>query len=270
MSLALLPSTPLTSGRTSIQEALAASPSASKRPKLSLNTSTVPSGFGKGVTSLRLETLSATSPTARNTFQNRDGAKAKDDATRGKVTLTPLLTNMSPISASQPTAESVLCHGIPDASVLTASPVASLPSQIPYILPQNTSSILTNGPIKRPGSQDSESSRSRASSPKRVAFRIDLTEDIKTTMYTFKHSDICQSPALMSVSEASRSRSQELATEEPARARDGVQEAAKAVPRPGIKRASFDLEETDDRACPTTPVAGRAKRQKWVWTLGSD
>lgn len=102
---------------------------------------------------------------------------------------------------------------------------------------------------------------------KKVGFKAPLTEEIKTSKYTLRHSDIESSASTISTLDLNESKESEP---------DKVAEVeeVKAVettsPQTGDKRESSDEEDDDDNeSYPTTPVAGRRKRHRqWQWTLG--
>nr|OQO26650.1 hypothetical protein B0A51_04127 [Rachicladosporium sp. CCFEE 5018] len=271
MSVAVLPSAPLPYEHVTMLSA----PSPSKRPKLSLNTSSaVPSGFGKKATSLRLETLSATSPTLRNTFSN-----AHEDVTRlsdcerqahDRIVRSPISTVEEPLTPIAP--------GSSHSSVSSAASTSttdSLPVELPYKLAFNTASILSNGPLQRTRSVRKHFSQSKPMFPtaKKVAFKAPLEEEIHTERYTFCNSDIESSSSTISTLE--------LTPSDRSKARDQVDDEAshlgekperdlsvKAPTVTGEKREA-DEDEEDSDTCPATPVAGRRKRDReWVWTLG--
>ena len=277
MSLTLLPPAPKTYSQQAIP---AVGPSPSKRPKLSLNTSEVNPVFGKGSTSLRLETLSATSPTARNTFRNtqspRSATKLRRPALRTLTTNVDSLSTPSstPSRVELPDSASTTPADLPSSSAASTTSVSTLDSlsaDPPYRLPFNAQSILTNGPIQRTRSRRLSFSQSRPMfpTPKKVSFRAVLEEEIENTKYTMRHSDIL-SPS----SEGSK-----LEISPPKRgvrkdASDYQEEGAKLVadnvtsPLAGVKRDIDDEEEESD-VVPATPVAGRRKKDRaWRWTLG--
>lgn len=275
MSLTLLPSTPVSYN----PQLLTPSPSPSKRPKLSLNTTNISPVFGKGSTSLRLETLSATSPTARNTFRNghdEDQSQTQAPATRPqKPTLTPLATNVE-TSAETPTPSRIELPDSADTEDYTsasaisatssASTIDSLPSEVPYKLPFNLPSILTNGPIPRTRHRRLSFTQSKPMfpAPKKVMFRAPLTEDIKTSKYVLRHSDIESLTPSPSDSEGQQDDSHVK------KEAGGASVEPLVIPSSpcGTKRGS-PVEEDDNDKCPATPVAGRNKKQRqWVWTLG--
>jgi len=279
MSLAILPSSPATYNQT---PTLPVAPSPAKRPKLSLNTTILPPTFGKKTTSLRLETLSATSPTVRNTFSNAHEEDARLRAAGNKP--------------KRPTLSNLATSSITSQDIVTSSPVAfdnldstassttsansisttdSLPTSVPYKLTYNATSILTNSPLPKPSTQRRAFAQSRPMFPtaKKVAFAAPLTEDITTEKYTMRHSDIESSVSTISTLELSPPETNKLEVEGEGNAlKSGAKTATakkstSSSPRTGEKRESSDEEDSD--TCPATPVAGRKKRHReWVWTLG--
>lgn len=268
MSLAVLPSSPVTPYNTQ-HDFPATSPSPSKRPKLSLDTSSVaPTAFGKKATSLRLETLSATSPTVRNTFSNAHEQKGS------RLRLTPLTTTFS--DSPTTTTPSQIDPTTPDepirsiASSGSTSSISTIDSfthdEIPYKLPFPHTSILKNGPLERRATQTTSFAQSKPMFPaaKKVGFRAPLTEEITTTRFTLRHSDIGASASTISTLDLNDAqRGEEVKGEE-------KKEVEVVEPQTGEKRESEDEGEEDGETYPTTPVAGRRKRHRqWRWTLGS-
>ncbi len=103
---------------------------------------------------------------------------------------------------------------------------------------------------------------------KRVMFRAPLTEDIETTEYTMRHSDI---DSILSETSAAGTTVPERDDEESVVSSDeqgnSVSEGQmlKQARRVGAKRDSSD---DDSDTCPATPVAGRQKKHRqWRWTL---
>lgn len=267
------------------------SPAAPRRPKLSLNTTTAQvRTFGKG-SSLRLETLSAVSPTARNTFSN------------GYEPQSLSATDSKPWSRVIPEADTPSSASTFNSST-SASSYSSLGSDLaktPYKLPHNVRSILSNSPLPPVHSHRTMASRPMFPATKRVSFRANLTEEIVTTKYTMAHSDIASSSSTISSlaldssaneSEPSTSASSTTTTAtaatittttttlpsrtstkldmqlskpmEPATALHHSTEPARCQ-----KRESPSDSESDSDSCPETPVAGRRKRRReWKWTLG--
>lgn len=279
MSLAILPSSaPMAYSQSSGPTLLAPSPSPAKRPKLSLNTANVPTVFGKGSTSLRLDTLSASSPTTRNTFRNAYNQAQSQQTTScrpPKPRLAPLATNVSNLGEQT---SRIDCEETTDSaasSTSTSSTVSSVDfstAEVPYRVAYNVRSILVNSPIPRKPTRITSFAQSKPMFPatKKVAFRAPLTEDIQTTKYTMKHSDIESSTSTISTLELSPPEEAPATNEEAEQPESTVEVEKKgpSSPQTGDKRESSDEEEDTD-SCPATPVAGRNKRHReWRWTLG--
>ncbi|EME50264.1 hypothetical protein DOTSEDRAFT_41385 [Dothistroma septosporum NZE10] len=302
MSLAILPSAaPMACGQLAVPALLTPSLAPSKRPKLSLNTTSIPSSvFGKASTSLRLETLSATSPTVRNTFSNaheRLNGQSRPQTRSAKPILAPLATGTpiqhspqnttqhslqnttqyslqnttphSPQNTTQHSASSI--SSTSSSSAVSVGKAFTAPEYIPYKVSYNVTSILSNSPLPRRRTRRMSSTQSKPMFPatKQVSFRTPLTEDIKTSTYTMKHSDIESSTSTISTLELSPPDStpdHKVSSE--ASIDDKQDETAHLTtsPQTGDKRESSDEEDSD--ICPATPVAGRKKRHRqWVWTL---
>ncbi|GME49309.1 hypothetical protein GTA08_BOTSDO00365 [Neofusicoccum parvum] len=255
-------------------------PHAPRRPKLSLNTATAQvRTFGKG-SSLRLETLSAVSPTARNTFSNGYEPQSLS-ATDSK----PWSTRVIP-EADTPSSASTFNSST---SASSYSSLGSDSARIPYKLPHNVQSILSNSPLPPVHRHHTMASRPMFPAAKRVSFRANLTEEITTTKYTLAHSDIESSSSTISSLELDSSTSETEAAPSTAATTLPSRAAAKldlqlckptapatvtaqhhSTERPrSQKRDSPSDSESDSDSCPETPVAGRRKRRReWVWTLG--
>ncbi|KAF2089844.1 hypothetical protein K490DRAFT_62721 [Saccharata proteae CBS 121410] len=287
-SLALLPAH---APQPQLQPACSHSVLPSARPKLSLNTQQLRT-FGKG-SSLRLETLSAVSPTARNTFSNGY------DAALGEKTKSPLSidSSVAPQNSSPASAHSLDSSTPSSASTNSLSSASSTDSaiiRIPYTLTHNVTSILSNSPIvsSRPRTTMS-SSRPMFPAPKRVSFRTPLVEEIKTTKYTMAHSDITSSASTISTLDSTTSTSSSSSSAQSIESSESTllssaptapsllaeqRSLSPATPtkepsdaykhRRGRKRDSSES-DSDSDICPETPIAGRRKRNRdWVWTLG--
>ncbi|KAK4548002.1 hypothetical protein LTR36_010722 [Oleoguttula mirabilis] len=283
MSLAILPSAPMPYGPASVPTLL--QPMSSKRPKLTLKTIQAPTLLnGKGSTSLRLETLSAVSPTARNTFSNAYDPAQAMKATAAKPQrpcLTPLATSvpfaMSRIPTPLETDIPSLTNSATSSSAVSTTSMSTvdfLSTDVPYKLGYNLTSILSNGPLPRTKRNRTSYAQSRPIFPatKRVSFRAHLTEDIINTKYTVAHSDIESSALLISTTEllqpelGVKPRIQDERETNVTKA--GLKITAPTSPQIGVKRESSDEEDSD--ICPATPVAGRRKKHRqWRWTLGS-
>lgn len=270
------------------------SSSGPRRPKLSVNTSDLPPAFSTNKsTSLRLETLSVTSPTSRNTFSNSYGHPSTPVARKPRLnvdlslastpvvkpvvstphTTSPPESSSSPLSSSTPSAESAT-------SISSTGGTVSTPYRVSFNLP----SVLKNGPIPRKRRRVSPSTPiAMFPSTKRVAFRPQLTEEIRTSTYTLRHCDIesaLPSPSLPppQPTEAAPLGSELDDEEDAILIEQPVARLSSTPPRAGEKRESSDEEDDDDEdnaLYPKTPVAGRQKRMRdWTWTLdpveGSD
>ena len=271
MSLTILPPAPTTCRQQSLQTPLTPASATLGKPKLSLNTANLTSLVGKKATSLRLETLSATSPTARNTFRN--GQEQDSSSRPRRPALTPLATTTTitpqrSIDTSTPSqielpdsAESTDVSTCSSSAVSTTS-VSTVDSLPPYKLPFNVTSILSNSPIPRASKRRLSISQPGHffPAPKRVAFRAPLTEEIKNEKYTLRNSDVESAPS--TPLDVSHEQTEEAVVEAPV-------ETVTASSPASNKRMSPVDEEEDSDTCPATPVAGRRKRHRqWVWTLG--
>ncbi|GAB7337126.1 hypothetical protein MBLNU457_g2523t1 [Dothideomycetes sp. NU457] len=251
-----------------------------KRPKLSLDTSTIASTIGSRSTSLRLDTLSVTDPTSRNTFSNAWEVNAIKpqrpllDINLQEVhasslsessytyTTTPVTTTSSPATYTSPSSTSSL-------STSSSSSIVDI-AQPPYRLPFTTTSILLNGPIAR---KRKRSPQPIFPSTKRVSFRTELTEDIVTSTYVLAHSDLDNANAWSNVPESSLVIRKALSKPGPTMlsipdtsVEITAVEACTTSRHDGGEDADVDV---DHDTCPVTPVAGRRKRMRdWVWTLG--
>ncbi|KAF2839563.1 hypothetical protein M501DRAFT_1015658 [Patellaria atrata CBS 101060] len=296
-SLTILPPSPMHS-----QSPLSRpQPPTSKRPKLSLNTSTPVTqsrSFGKG-SSLRLETLSAVSPTARNTFRNAyeklQGTTASSEkrpvlSIDSSVATQTFLKEPSQSENSSPSSAIILSS----ASATSASSTESATITIPYKLSHNVQSVLRNSPLP-PQRVHSMSGPSRPLFPaaKRVSFRDPLVEEIHTSKYTYAQSEVdlesstssiastkssSSGASFGSISSEGSSHSVSLSLSTSSGESSGSEhqlgspasvssdEGRLGGPRAGDKRDSSD---SDSDSAPETPVAGRRKRRReWVWTLG--
>ncbi|KAF2236634.1 hypothetical protein EV356DRAFT_530909 [Viridothelium virens] len=160
---------------------------ASKRPKLTLNTGRQRL-YAKGLTSLRLETLSAVSPTVRNTFCNTFASPDSpvDSGLSESCSNLPAPPQVEDFSTDAPN------NSATPTSSSTASSADGTPVRIPYQQPHNLVSILSNSLVPRIDSRRMSFSRSRPLFPatKHVSFRNPLAEEIQTEKYTLAHSDL--------------------------------------------------------------------------------
>ncbi|KAF9698587.1 hypothetical protein EKO04_003379 [Ascochyta lentis] len=271
----------------------------SQRPRLTVNTHQ-PRIFGKAA-SLRLDTLSAASPTVRNTFNNAYEPTTTTNTSNtlntfvapppgppAKLRLDITTTTAHPTTISTPDSASTL-----SSSTLTSASSESATSTIPYKQPHNLNSILVNSSIV----PRKMASRPMFPAEKRVSFRTPLEEEIKTVKYTWANSDMESSSSTLTSldstsTDSASTESAATATATPNSATPKLQlskpslslqsstEAKPIVstiessstqrkpPRLGDKRDSSESEDDSD-TCPQTPVAGRRKRSRdWRWTLG--
>ncbi|KAH7122235.1 hypothetical protein B0J11DRAFT_333763 [Dendryphion nanum] len=191
--------------------------SLAQRPKLHINTQQLRT-FGKG-SSLRLDTLSAISPTIRNTFSNAYEASASASAaaaasasapqpqsqsqqpkqlpqqTAGRPSKPRLSINSSfpakpPQSNSNPPSSTTPSSASTSSTLTSASSSESATIAIPYKQPHNLVSILSNSPARLIIPRKMASARPLFPAEKKVSFRTPLEEEIKTVKFTLAHSDI--------------------------------------------------------------------------------
>ena len=247
---------------TSVMSSCSSGPSPPKKPKLSLNTTNVTPTFpvGKESVSLRLETLSATSPTARNTYQNgyfMNQTLSKPQTP--KRPLTPLRTNICfaglPINPDLPeeaTKKDSSDQPSPSTPEVVAAVFSSTPPKIPYELACVINSILINGPFSqsKPRIVRPAHSKRLKSSKRGVSFREPLTENIELST-SIHESD---SETVDKQSKISRSYTTRSSFSPP--------------PLQGTKRSFIEDEDDESESFPVTPVAGKRKcDREWVWTL---
>jgi hypothetical protein len=250
-----------------------------QRPKLSVNTAQ-PRSFGKGA-SLRLDTLSAVSPTRVNTFSNAYPALERPSKPRLSINSSvPNATSAPTSTTTTPSSASTL------SSALTSASQESASTSIPYKQPHNLVSILANSPARSIIPRKMATSRPMFPAEKRVSFRTPLEEEITTVKYTLAHSDLDSSVSTLSslASSTSSSDSSSSATHHSLTSTSaekgstspsstGSTISLSSSPRPkqprtGDKRDSSSSEDDSD-SCPETPIAGRRKRTRdWRWTLG--
>ncbi|KAI5291600.1 hypothetical protein KEM54_003045 [Ascosphaera aggregata] len=179
----------------------------SRKPKLSLQTASVPRTFGKSTTSLTLSIPSdgTLSPTARNTFCNAYDSPRRDATSS-------VLPSLS--AQVQP-------------PLLRCSSGGKENGQVPYKLPRGARSILRNSPlgnharwtgqVREPTSYDLANSCSNHKlffdTKKQVRYRAPIQEEIRNVKYVAKHSDLYLEPELDS-SDVSAFSSPEVGSDE--------------------------------------------------------
>jgi len=204
--------------------------SIAKRPKLSLQTSTLPQPFApKSANALSISHTND-SPTLRNTYSN---------ALRAPTSANPSSTLKIDNLAQPLKAKDVSSPQATSASSISSSETSPA---IPYYLPIGARSILRNSPLpQRHVSATSARAPRRMFPPiKRVLFHEKLTEHIPTPIVEESEQSDVDSDSSSSSRKRGRTSSREEADEP---------------------------EEPEDM--PATPVQGRWKRKReWVWTLG--
>jgi hypothetical protein len=196
-----------------------------ERPKLSLNTTMTLShsrSFGKGSTSLRLDTLSTVSPTMRNTFSNAyeqqqrplslpssslgtpveqsqrrmllklDVASCMSSSTAATTSDVFTAKSQPEISQSEESRDSDESSKSGSTSGSSSPTISPDSVSIPYSLPTHHQSILINSIIPK---TDATARIRRAPkplfpAPKRVSFKEPLAEDIQTCRYIHAHYDL--------------------------------------------------------------------------------
>lgn len=242
-----------------------------KRPKLSLQTSSLPITFGKSTTGLSrsLTPSSTASPTILNTFNNAYGAAR------------PLPATDEGSSPSRLPAKA-LRH----APSYVATGHRDYRDSTPYQQPLGVRSILRNSPLPRSSlwqtmsaSSVPEGRRVFFPAKKQVTYRLPLEEEIQTVHFVAKHSDLSsgsehdssQGSESDDLSDSSTPGSDFSSSEDESSAVALVS----APPHPSKKKRKTVSSERQIRAAalrdglqePDTPRQGRRKRCKWRWTL---
>ncbi|KAI9373803.1 hypothetical protein BJX61DRAFT_360392 [Aspergillus egyptiacus] len=238
------------------------------RPKLTLQTTSLPMSFGTSSTglSLSLAAGATASPTVRNTFKN-----AYDIAYPSSATASPSKTSSNRFSK-------------PSSPYTSGS----------YQLPLGVKSILRNSPLesnKRRSSSvapgGSTSSRRVYFPPKKqVSYRYPLEEEITNVKYTARHSDLVSESESGSCDSSSEddsdSTSSSLSSEITPSDDDTGTESSSDLTLEKKKKRKYRSAERQVRAIalmegledpyshtPQTPRQGRLKRRReWKWTLG--
>ncbi|OJJ40623.1 hypothetical protein ASPWEDRAFT_22788 [Aspergillus wentii DTO 134E9] len=243
------------------------------RPKLTLQTSSLPQTFGKSTTGLSLSFAAGAtaSPTVRNTFKNAYDVAHPPSAT------------VSPSRASS----NKFCK--------PSSPYTTTNS--PYQLPLGVRSILRNSPLepssrRRSGSvatnvANGGSTQRRVLFPakKQVSYRQPLEEEIRTVRYTARHSDIVAEPPKPREerSDEDSDTNSSLAPSDTSSSDDdaGTKSSLSKLERKKRKNMSAEKQiravalldglegDSYGSSTPQTPRQGRVKRRcEWRWTLG--
>ncbi|RLM00788.1 hypothetical protein CFD26_107084 [Aspergillus turcosus] len=248
-----------------------------QRPKLTLQTKSLPMTFGSSTTglSLSLAAGATASPTVRNTFKN-----AYD------------VSSCPPSATESPSKSSMSRFSKP------SSPYPTNANGNPYQQPLGVKSILRNSPLEptarrrsisvAPNGPNGGSSSRRVFFPaeKRVSYRYPLEEEIKTVQYTARHSDLTgevedypsgdagsgeDSDATSSLPSSDISTSDDEYQSTSQSQRERKKRKPLAAERQIRAVALLDGLETDPygSSTPQTPRQHRVKRRcEWRWTLG--
>ncbi|KAE8148759.1 hypothetical protein BDV25DRAFT_157619 [Aspergillus avenaceus] len=244
----------------------------SMRPKLTLQTTSLPMTFGSSTTGLSLSLASGptASPTVRNTFKNAyDNVPQSATASPAKSSNSRFSKPSSPYPTNNPYQ---LPLGVK--SILRNSPLD--PSC------RRRSSVAANGPNAGPGSR-----RVFFPAKKQVSYRQPLEEEIQTVRYTARHSDLTNEwdPKPQPAGSGEDSDSNSSATPSDASTSDEDAETGTGkTPLRSFERkkrkhmsaekqiravALMDPVDEDGTSTPQTPCRARAKRRcEWRWTLG--
>ncbi|CRG92232.1 hypothetical protein PISL3812_09289 [Talaromyces islandicus] len=277
------PTANTTTARNMIALATSATPSVTqnttitKRPKLSLQTTSLPLTFGTSTTGLA-RTCATASPTVRNTFNNAY------EATR------PLSTIDSP-SPCRPSNSKGPRYASPYAHHYRTSDTP------PYQQPLGVRSILQNSPLKKLSVRRqsvtmsagalAENRRVLFPVKKQVSFHCQLEEEIRTVQYVARHSDLDSDHESEPEPESeSDNSSDSTGSHSDSHSSSGEDDGDSKNPLPQRKRrksipserqiraaALRDGLSEDHYAASLTAVSqtGRSKRRcKWRWTLGEN
>ncbi|MCJ1381798.1 hypothetical protein MMC17_004909 [Xylographa soralifera] len=202
-----------------------------KRPKLSLQTSTIPQPFAPRSANALSIGHSSDSPTLRNTYENalKDTTAAASSAP---------MSELSPQS-SRPRGISELHHS-------SSSPLSSTETSpnVPYFLPIGARSILRNSPLPP---------RYVTATSTRTPYR--MFPPVKRVVFHEKLEELMPTPIV----------------EEPSELSDTDSESSGWGHKRGRASDPHEHNDSDDpEDMPSTPISGRCKRRReWVWTIGS-
>lgn len=279
--------------------------SVTSRPKLTLQTTSLPRAYGSSTTGLSLSFAAnpGASPTVRNTFKN-----AYDIASPASATSSPSKTSTSSSHRfNNPRPISPYVHHPPNNNFFTY--------RSPYQLPIGVRSILRNSPLETGPRRGSGSISAGASGPgganarrvffpakKQVSYRYPLEEEISTVRYTVQHLDLVRDKEAVhdkadsgmeqpptdcgeevDSDEGSASLSETSTSGDETSLEDGDVWGTALSKMERKKRRTLRAErqvravalldglESDPYASstPQTPRQGRIKRRReWKWTLG--
>lgn len=259
-----------------------------KRPKLSLQTATLPLSYGKSSTGLifphSLSANPASSPTVRNTFSNAyeiphrpSPASASPMNNHGKYQTQRRLVSPFPKKDDEPYS---LPIGLQSILKNTSHPRSShsRSNSLSYRRPSVSCLSSTNSPSPR------ERRRVFFPTTKKVAYRLPLAEEIKTVRFTLRHSDIpsSESPDSEQVSESetsdaagsssdSESETKGLSSPQKRKRQDSQRENAPRKIRlsPSLPKLAPDAERDDPQPATRPSRSHKRRRREWKWTLGA-
>lgn len=237
------------------------------RPKLSLNTAQTRT-FGKG-SSLRLETLSAISPTIINTFSNAyeppaaqlPASSSEQKPTRPKLSINSSIQYQAPEAATEETQDA---RTPSSASISSASTANS--ATFPYSTSQILNSILANSPIPRLEPTRKMAARPRFPAEKKVSFRTPLEEEIITTQFPYAHYDAesASTSSLLTNSTSSEDSVPDTASLSPSGSSESLSSSSHSSQRTEgsyLKRSINSLSISADSPSPSRSPTSPAKRR---------
>ncbi|KAI9040984.1 uncharacterized protein KD926_007525 [Aspergillus affinis] len=258
-------------------------PTVASRPKLTLQTTSLPRTFGTSSTGLSLSLAggATASPTVRNTFKN-----AYDAAI--------------PSATASPSKPSASRFSKPSSPYPSYAQNNSNSNNNPYQLPLGVKSILRNSPLEPTCRLRSASVATSATggtgsrrvffpAKKQVNYRQPLEEEIQTVHYTARHSDLSGEPEIEQKppqtssdqdSDSSLAPSDASTSDEDDSSAGTRRSPLSTLERKKRKHLSAEkqvravalmdgLEENYGSTTPQTPRQKRVKRRcEWRWTLG--
>ncbi|KAF7717983.1 Uncharacterized protein PECH_004686 [Penicillium ucsense] len=194
--------------------------SMTSRPKLTLQTTSLPRTFGSSSTglSLSLAAGSTASPTVRNTFKNAYDVTSPTSTSNSPSTTAPPSLRLNCAKPTSPYIHHAHNHT-----------TSFFHRSNPYQLPLGVRSILRNSPLEPTARRRSGSISAGASGPggagarrvffpakKQVSYRNPLEEEIRTVRYTAQHFDLFEKgPLPGAVHDQAASQSADSTSESP-------------------------------------------------------
>lgn len=257
-------------------------PKLATKPKLTLQTSSLPRTFGRSTTGLSLS-LATASPTVSNTFKNAyEPCPPSAIPTTSSSTPSPIKTSTPFKHSRQPSFNNPYQQPLGIKSILRNSPLDST---------SHRRSVSIGG-----GNGASGSRRVFFPTKKQVTFRQSLEEEIRTVHYVARHSDLLaeesdpnnqkkeqEQKQEQPVPEGSDSDSDSNSSQAPSDSGSDDDQTGSLSKSERRKRKSLSAERQVRAAAlldglegdaygistPQTPRQGRVKRRReWKWTLG--